>query len=375
MRCCVTQVLRPRLYERLKLLFKEVRVSNRGTRANMPVDPERRGRPRRRLNKRLGDYPGEFYVICCPYCHDRRFRLYVNHLWGQYDAATDSRNLWMAFCQNENCLNGYDRQEAFYKLVWDDTTPWAAGQDVVLLGQEQPATLGEVHEPGTIWRLDRVVPDHPACQYVRSRDFDPVRLGAQLGVGYIAEVAEHKMEYLVGRLYIPVREGGRLIGWQARLLYDPPKGGSPKYVFNTGFPRNTVLYNLERARQYPYVVVLEGAPKVWRFGPDSVCTFGKGITGYQASVLQATWKTIVVMLDPDARQESHDLVELLKASSQVVEVLLPDGVEPDEVPQAVARGYAREAIARAGISLTAKGGSDGEKRTGTAGDASDHAAV
>ena len=31
--------------------------------------------------------PGEQFRICCPFCHDTRFRLYISHMWGQRDST------------------------------------------------------------------------------------------------------------------------------------------------------------------------------------------------------------------------------------------------------------------------------------------------
>jgi hypothetical protein len=46
---------------------------------------------------------GEYYIVCCPYCKDNRFRLWINHRWGTEDPVTGT-TFWpsrWAYCFNE----------------------------------------------------------------------------------------------------------------------------------------------------------------------------------------------------------------------------------------------------------------------------------
>ena len=66
-------VLCPELYFKLKKLFGQVHVNNRGV--GMVMRPSSNGeRPTSIVN-------GEYYRVCCPFCKETRHRLYINHRW------------------------------------------------------------------------------------------------------------------------------------------------------------------------------------------------------------------------------------------------------------------------------------------------------
>jgi DNA primase len=183
-----------------------------------------------------------------------------------------------------------------------------------------------------------------------------------MNVSYLVEPKPH-LWYLRGRIIIPVYLEGKLIGWQARYLGEqpnlgkPPSKDIPKYIFSSGFPRSRALYNFDNAKQQPFVVVVEGATKVWRFGPEAVATFGKCVTSQQIALLAARWTKIVVMLDPNAEQESAELVASLKPYRQVVEVRPP--VEPDEMDTRTLRGLVFATAQKQGINLLESSKADG----------------
>src|SRR4051812_45704098 len=52
---------------------------------------------------------GESYYVSCPFCGDARRRLSVNHRYGSYDAVTDSDNLHLTHCFNDDCTKGPGR--------------------------------------------------------------------------------------------------------------------------------------------------------------------------------------------------------------------------------------------------------------------------
>jgi hypothetical protein len=246
----------------------------------------------------------------------------------------------MAFCQNENCISDAQMRKSLHDYVWACGSI-ARTSDVILPGKE-PATLttGEVEYPGSIWPLDRLSPDHPAVAYIRGRRYNPAWLAVNMGVGYIWE-PPHRKACLRDRIFIPVYLGGTLVGWQARSV-GSPRMDEPKYLFSARFPRSISLYNYDIASKFPAVTVLEGATKVWRFGADSVAAFGKRITDHQLSMLVATWRDIVFMLDDNARKESLELVGRVTGTSFRV-VLLQDGQQPDEMDTVSVRALADRA--------------------------------
>lgn len=86
-------VLNPVLYQRLVELFGSVKVANAGQSAT-PFSG------------------GEQYRVCCPYCNDKRHRLYISHLY----ATSEHRGL--AYCHNEtHCLDRPDNRDDLYERI------------------------------------------------------------------------------------------------------------------------------------------------------------------------------------------------------------------------------------------------------------------
>lgn len=343
-------VLRPTLYNRLKLRFGQVRVSKEGLVNVWRVGSGEQGRTRNYFDRAQGDAPGEYYLVSCPYCSDRFFRLSINHAWGMKDKATGSRNLWMAHCHNDNCLEDYQRAKEFYSLVWDYTSPDEVGE-VEIVGKRLERQPGRVTWPGVVWPLDKLPELAEARLYLSGRGFDPDWLARTFAVGQLLESQD--FHYLTGNYVIPVYFEGRLAGWQARVVGDPPKGEgrrARKYFTMPNMPRQTILYNFDSASRCPFVAVVEGVTDVWRFGPEAVSLLGKP-TGGQVHLLASHWKDrqIVILLDPDADKESSDLFAILSRSHRVVKVTLPDDKDPADCDTAWLRGFVgarmREALA------------------------------
>ncbi len=107
------RVLNPTLYSRLGLAFGKVEVSNEG-------EPATFGGVRcGKYSGRVMVTRGEYYKLSCPYCPDRRFRLYVHHLWCQPDPLTGEPMRHLAHCFNNDCLKqNYGDFERRVMDVW-----------------------------------------------------------------------------------------------------------------------------------------------------------------------------------------------------------------------------------------------------------------
>ncbi len=175
------------------------------------------------------------------------------------------------------------------------------------------------------------------------------------------------------RLYIPVRSGGELVGWQGRHVGEDWKDrGAPKYLTMTGFAKSRVLYGGDAAVGKS-IVIVEGASDVWAYGPGAVATFGKSVSREQLSLLGA-WAArgglAALMFDPGAwteevpankrdvaRAKRDALIHDLKAAfdGRVVAVDLPDGSDPGSLDRARLREMVRESAAAAGFDPDAHG--------------------
>ncbi len=345
-------VLRPELYSRLRKRFGAVRVTNQGMPFVSSLEETQGGHLRRVCNKLISpDHtPGETYRVCCPWCRDTTFRLYIPHMWGKRDERTKSLNLWLAHCFNERCVQDPGQWEVLYGEVFSDC-PVEDRNDMVFKGTATLA-LSPREEPGNIFRLSRMPKDHPAVIYLTKRGYNIDYLEEHFKVGYISDVKDDLLWPYKNKIFIPVFKDGILVGYQARFIGTPPHKGIPKYMTASGFSKGLTLYNLDTAKKYKFTAVLEGATKVWRFGPEATATMGKGFTVTQADLIIENWEKIAIVLDPNARMESQRLFNYVKAARpDTVLVDLPDGIEPDEMSTPNLRRFVFETAAKAGVTL------------------------
>lgn len=348
-----TRPLNPTLYNALKACFGSVVIANEGAGmygCNMP-HPFLPGR---------FDYAvtswGEYYRVNCPFCKDTRRRLWINHLYAQANRNTGWPDSWLAVCYNDNCTTHPARRQQLERQIFGFRNWNERNRPMVIEpGENFSGPILAAEPPGEILRLTELPANHEARRYVINRGYDPDWLYENFKVGYVLSVNDHRYAAARGRLYLPVFFESALVGWQTRLLWDPPKGGPPKYFTMPGLPRRRIVYNYNIAKQWPFVVVVEGLPSVWRIGGPAVALFGKTMTQGQQILLQQAWagKPIILLLDPDARDEMEGIIgELKNAGRQpIIPVFLPAGFDPADYAHETGVNMIRAAAAESGINL------------------------
>ncbi|MBL8795238.1 MAG: hypothetical protein JNM56_15135 [Planctomycetia bacterium] len=359
------RLLRPELYDRLDRVFGHVRIAHEGvemvSRPYLSADLE----VRLDITTR-----GETYCVSCPFCGDTRQRLWINHRWGYWDLRTQTRNLWLAHCFNEECLRSYDRQQALYREVFADVGDGI--RDVILPGAPPPAEPVEVIWPTQLIPLDQLPEDHDACRYLRSRGFDPVLLSKHLGLNYCPWTDPFVMSMAKDRIIIPITMNGEPRGWTGRFIGEPPNKFVPKYYHMRDLPRGELLYNFDQARRSPYVVVCEGPSDVWRVGPCSVALLGKHASLAQRALLAKHWGqgAVVILLDNDAIDEAQELYDQLRDTvPRRVLVHLPGGKDPGDLTREqldqIIQGAARNQCVDLLSLVAAHGHGDAQKTEAT----------
>lgn len=329
-------------------------------------------------NRRHVKQSGEEYAINCPYCHDSRQRLLINHRFGTEDAELGQRQTdWLAQCLNETrCLDSYDRQRDLHVRIY------GIMRRRITMRESSPETVvahvGPVTPPGTVVslrQLNEKKPDHAALAYLRSRGYDPVALSDLYDIGFVYNSAVRAAN---NRIYIPIEEKGKLCGWQCRYIGDDVDGVTftkarvAKYYTQPGYRKTDHLYNFERALECPTAVLVEGAIDVWGFGRQAVGTFGCKLSYLQAELLVKAWRRrhkrdtrIVVLYDPE--MEKHEIEKAAKGRkavhhidrakerlaelidvSQVLAVRLPGG-DPGSLDPHLQRQIIRKTAKREGI--------------------------
>ena len=361
----LSTVLNPVLYSRLVAAFGRVRVSSRGEAmlAHPSVDPVS-GRPRLVVVQ-----GGEYYRVDCPYCGDTRARLWVSHRYGTEDAG--GRKLrFLAHCYNRLCLREKWRADDFRDRL-DDGYMLARArvrEGIVVAAEDRAATM-----PGHCIRLDRLPDAHPAVRYISERPgqkLDYRRLGRAYGLSFCTDAPNYNA---VGRLIAPVVLGGKLVGWQGRYPADLDWKGPrrnelpPKYYTDPAMRASQVLYNLDVARTFRTIVVVEGTFDVYGFGPMCAATFGSSLSDAQVRLLKSIVRdcTSVVLLydddaylppkaDPTATPSGLVAAGKLRAAfgDSAVALSLPKGTDPGSAPRRTARAFVAAEAAKKGVTVS-----------------------
>jgi hypothetical protein len=299
--------------------------------------------------------PGEYYAVCCPYCGDTRFRLYINHMFGVRDDRSGDSRLHLAHCFNESCIDNREAQLRLKSLLETNLgslTRCTIRQGEVKVMEEAERAL----PPGEIIPLENISPDHVAVRYLRSRRFDLDYLSKFYKVGW----CEKSMYSLARkRIYIPLFWEGRLRGWQARYPGEinwKKKGAPPKYFTMPGTPRRKLIYNFSRALNYETGVLVEGVTDVWRFGAMAMATLGDTTTQDQLASLLSGFRSasLVLLYDPEAveKDSTKELIAKLQAANLyggVAVVKLPEGTDPGSLSREFLRQYVADAASKQGV--------------------------
>lgn len=230
---------------------------------------------------------GAEYALYCPF-HDNHTTpaLYVNKLSG----------LW--HCFNPSCGEKGTIKTLYSKLgVPFGETFLPDEQDVDDALENLMKEEGRVEEN---WNeaLEKITVDYDNVEEVKSK------LGYLMDRGFsVSALRQFDVAYsdAKGRIVIPCRDANyKVVGFIGRAT-DPDT--LPKYLYSKHFPRKSVLFNLQNAKHYPSVVVVEGsldAIRVHQGGlPNVVATLGSSVTDDHIKMLKSYFDEIIVFGDND----------------------------------------------------------------------------
>lgn len=346
------------LFRRCKATFKHVKIRNAGekqTRQNkLDLSTGKR--------KPFITHSGEYYAVCCPFCADTRYRCYINHCYGQDDEFGRAQT-HLATCFNSGCPLANKLPTAYLQLQ-----EMLCGHKLVELRKAQidPGITVNVDKirmtwPGEVIRIDKLPTTHPAHIYLAGRGFDPDKIGKFWNVHFCV-----KSEKFIcrDRLIIPIYHKKKMVGWQARAIFDTDWKSShlPKYYTAPGTPRRQILYNFGNATKYQTGIICEGVTDVWKVGPQGVCTLGATMTQQQQTLFKKGFKDYsgVLLYDPDVKEKTakqtttlvHSLNSELK--SGFCAITLPDGTDPGSLTREFLRSFVAQQAANKGVAISWK---------------------
>lgn len=345
------EVLNRALYKRLERRFGHVKVSN--SQQAMVCKSVKTGDDELKP-KLLISHAGEYYKICCPFCRDTRYRMYVNHRFGQLDAYKRPL-LFLAICYNEGCLSNRDNFKAFLEMLDEAYLSEAR----VVPGKVVSEEAQEVMPVGTTIALNMLHRTHPARLYVESRGFNVDVLANRYGVTYCTS---SRYSLATDRLNIPVFEKGKLKGWQARFAGEldwkgPNKKELPPKYFNTpeAHFRSRCIYNIDNMCRWETGVLVEGVTGCWRFGPMAGAIFGNSMSEAQKRKFLSVFRkrTAILLLDPE-EFESNSTKKLVSEMKKHMPgnfcaVRLPTGTDPGLLGREFQREFVRQEALKQGV--------------------------
>jgi DNA primase len=178
------------------------------------------------------------------------------------------------------------------------------------------------------FRLTRIDSAHP---YLAERGITE-RTAVEFGVGFYAGPG-----LMHGRLVIPLHNrDGELVAYCGRSVDQT----QPRYRVPPAFAKSEILYNMHRAAAGSdiSVVVVEGffdCMKMHQAGfPSVVGLMGSVLYDTQRQALLNRFRQVILVLDGDrtGRNASAMLAQQLRTQCHVRVVLLPDGLQPDQMP-------------------------------------------
>lgn len=225
-------------------------------------------------------------------------------------------------------------------------------------------------EPGALVPLATVGDDNLGAVYLRSRGFDYRELGRDFGFMYCGAGRKFARGLFdtSATVVAQVVMNGMLVGWQARLLYDPDKltdercrmiglpwdpvkskfDKPPKYMTMPGMDKREILWNFDNARQSDTVVICEGVYDAARVGRCAVATLGKSVSDQQVGLLEQYWRNVIILLDPDAEKDAERLRRKFQTAN-VVTVTLQGYKDAGEAPRAAIWSQIYDACVASGV--------------------------
>jgi DNA primase len=139
-----------------------------------------------------------------------------------------------------------------------------------------------------------------------------------------------------GRIAIPIHdERGQLVAYCGRAI----DGAAPRYRFPAGFQKSHVLFNFHRALATgsDRLIVAEGffdCMRIHQAGFRCVAALmGARLSRVQKALVTARFSSVVLLLDgdPTGRRASAQIASDLAPALTVTDVLLPTGLQPDQM--------------------------------------------
>lgn len=287
---------------------------------------------------------GEQYVVNCPFCNDKKQRLYISYMWDstfELEGTTYKASEYLMICFNERCLEDERHSSQIISALRE---AMQQGHTIDMSNAELTTQSGsianQVPYPAGAKELTEA-PDH-VKQYIQNRGFT------------VEELASYKVKFLPcygkfnhAMLMLPVYQNDEYYFWQGRLVpldgtvhgeveCGPEGAPYPKYYIPYGAKKSWALGNIDDASMYDTIYVVEGLFDVYSVGKQAVCKFGRSLSRAQQNILQTKCRNKHIVLVPDMNDTEalpsaeEDRIKLITSGAfkSVNIAVLPEGTDP-----------------------------------------------
>lgn len=267
------------------------------------------------------------YTFRCPFCIDRvgkedwKGHLYVNEERGFFCHRCEARGrtFWLmkllGITPEDMVGQAPEQIDLLRRAVQAATVSYQTTQDVAVQPVELPPDVDYVWNVPEVWAY--------AVKRGLSRyDCDYYRL-----LAYVDDFGTPRL------LFPDYADGDVLVYWTARAVRD---GASLKYRAADESEKSMCVWNLNRVLPDRPIYVAEGIMSARACGVNGVAIYGKYLSMEQAVMLahRSGPHGVRMVLDADAQKNAiAGAIRLIELSVPCGVVTLPEGNDPDEMPQ------------------------------------------
>lgn len=223
-------------------------------------------------------------------------------------------NLYCPFHKNRNspaffinvktglwqCFNPSCGKKGNFRQLYKHITGKPYGKDVKL----DPIALKKQIENGFRKKdyIEELDISDIEIDYENEDDLKTIKIFNDRGLSYdTLEYFEIGYSRVKERIVIPVRDQNyKLVGFIGRAIRPEQE---PRYLYNKGFKRADVLFNIQNAKKYDSCIIVEGsvdAMMVHQAGfPNVVSTLGAQVSANQVKMLKRCFDKIIIFSDND----------------------------------------------------------------------------
>lgn len=227
---------------------------------------------------------GQEFNIYCPFHKNRNSPAFFINI---------KTGLWQCF--NPSC-----GKRGNFRQLYKEVTGKPYGKDISL----DPAALKKEIEKGFRKKdhIDELDISDIEIDYENEGDVEKIQYFINRGLDISTmKYFEIGFSDVKNRIVIPVRDQHyKLVGYIGRAI---EKDQEPKYLYNKGFHRADVLFNIQNAKTYSECIITEGsfdAMKIHQAGyPNVISTLGAQVSKNQISIIKKCFDSITIFSDSD----------------------------------------------------------------------------